>query len=76
MYIQRFFAIFENFVFQNFVKLFWISKFEENFAKHEIKIFAKISQNNENKIFCSHPVLLHNPPYATGTQYSPSPPVC
>ena len=30
------------------------AKFEVNFARHEIEIFAKISQNNENE-FRSHP---------------------
>ena len=32
-----------------------VAKFEENFAKHEIKNFAKISRNCEKENFRSHP---------------------
>ena len=50
-----------NFRFRNF------AKFEENLAKHEIKIFAKLRKLK----FCSHPT-----PTQSAVCYSPSPPVC
>ena len=50
------------------------AKFEENFAKHEIKIFAKIWQNYKNRHFAATILLLlHNLPSAVC--YSPSPPI-
>ena len=57
---------------RNFDKIILnFTKFEETFAKLEIKNVAKISRNYENEKFRSHPT-----PTQSAVCYSPSPPVC